>query len=142
MALVREPEIWSASVLDNVRFGRPEISVRAIHDALARLGGLNAQLRKADGLARELFHADAIDSAEAVVIAIARATVSSPGLLVLDGTLDRLADDEAQSLIDALTARDVPWTLIVRTRMSLAGSPVMGAQDARRASLPAGRVTR
>lgn len=120
IALVRQPEIWPASVLDNIRFGRPEITVKAVHDALDRIGALDRLLAAPGGLSRQLVHADALDAAEAVTIALARATVAAPGLLLLDGTLDRLAPEEATPLLDALSAPEVPWTLVVRSRMELA----------------------
>lgn len=136
VALVREPEIWPATVLDNVRFGRPDVKVKDVHAALERIGALDRVLSAPGGFARPLMHADALDAADAVAIAIARAIVSPPGLLLLDGTLDRLAPEEAAPLLDALSAPDVPWTLVVRSRMELVLPRHASRIDARASRAP------
>lgn len=134
IALVREPDVWPATVLENVLFGRPELAVRDAQAALARLSHLDAVLAAPGGFGRRLIHADAIDGREAVAIAIARATVGRPGLLVLDGTLDRLAPEEAEAILAALVSDETPWTLVVRSRMALRAPAGVTTLDLRAAS--------
>ena len=47
---------------------------------------------------------------------LARAIVGRPGLLIVDGILDALADDEAAELMKTLCDRRQPWTLLVATK--------------------------
>ncbi len=129
MVLVGEPEIWPASRLDNVRFGRAHVSVRNVQDALRHVGALQSALSATGGLARGILVPAELDARERVALAVARAIVDAPGLVVLDGTLDCLSREEAATLIAALT-KDARWTLVVRTRMRLDVPAGMGSIEA------------
>ena len=49
---------------------------------------------------------------------IARAIVGRPSLLLIDGLIDALPDEEALDIMEPLTRPDQPWTLMVITGRS------------------------
>ena len=49
------------------------------------------------------------------LLCLARGLAGQPRLLLVDGLLDSLADDELETAISSLTAADRTWTLIIST---------------------------
>lgn len=119
LCLVRAPEIWPTSVLENVRFGRSEITAIEVRRALVAVGAHDSLVHGPAGLTRRLTSAEDLDAADAVSIVLARAILARPGLLMLDGTLDRLSPSEAVDVCAKLASLDPSPTLVVRSRMPL-----------------------
>jgi len=117
VALVRNVELFSATIVDNVRLGREHLSLDEVTAALDAVGLLDELLALADGLNTVLQpHGRPLSHRQACRLMIARAIVGRPRLLVLDGALDQI-DREAERarLIPVLFADDAPWTLICIT---------------------------
>ena len=49
------------------------------------------------------------------ILGIARAIAGRPGLLLIDGVLDSLADDELEKVLQVLMHEERPWTLVIAT---------------------------
>ena len=47
------------------------------------------------------------------LVCIARSVVSRPGLLLIDGTLDQLPDEQLMPLLNYLFDEAMPWTLVI-----------------------------
>ena len=69
-----------------------------------------------DGLQTRLTSSGApLASNQVRLLILARAIAGRPNLLLIDGVLDSLADDEAEMVLDYLLLEHQPWTLVVAT---------------------------
>lgn len=116
--LLRAPELFSGSVLENLTLGTDRFTAAEAWDALVR-----ARLPHHEALRLDddpgANGADLPDEVR-VSLAIARAVLHAPRLIVVDRMLDHLAPAEAVSMLSAL--RDPRWTLVLLTR-----SPALAA---------------
>ncbi|TXL78748.1 ATP-binding cassette domain-containing protein [Vineibacter terrae] len=121
MAIVpQEPVLFSASALDNIRYGRPEASdaeVRAAAETAHALGFLEALPQ---GLATFLGERGVrLSGGQRQRIAIARAILRDPDVLLLDeatSALDAESELAVQTALDRLTRNRT--TLIVAHRLA------------------------
>ena len=100
-------QLFDASLLENIRFGRPEASVDDVHLALTELGldewaeGLPLGLDTAVGQRGE-----SLSAGERQLVAIVRAYLADPDLLVLDeatSAVDPSTEVRVQRALDSLT---------------------------------------
>lgn len=115
IALVREPELISGSIQQNLAFGRT-LGYEEINTALAAVGlqewvaalpqGSNTQLMQ-DGKPLTL--------EQCARLCLARAIASKPSLLMIDKTLDRLPAETALKILGYLVQPGQPWTLLLAT---------------------------
>lgn len=114
--------LFDATVADNVRYGRPGMTDDEVADAFADLGldawvaGLPAGVRTAVGQRGE-----SLSAGERQLVAVARAYVADPDLLVLDEATSAVDPATEQRLIRALdTLTDGRTTLTIAHRLSTA----------------------
>jgi ABC-type bacteriocin/lantibiotic exporter with double-glycine peptidase domain len=116
IALVRGCEAFEGSVWENIRLGRPDISASDARQALADVGLLNQVLRLPDQLDTHLSDFGfPLTPSQARKLMLARACAGKPGLLLIDGALDALPDEEARRLMSWLCRAEHPWSLLVAT---------------------------
>jgi len=122
VALVRDIEIFSGTLEENVHLERPSISTSDVREALDWVGLIDELLRLPDGLNTHLVESGfPLTSNQARKLMLARAIVGRPRLLLVDGIIDVFSDDEADRLTRMLVDPDRLWTLIMVTgRQSLA----------------------
>lgn len=84
-------ELIDASLLDNLRLGKPDLSRSEAQAVLSKVG-LETQLQHlSDGLDTRLkFNGSPFSNAEAYRLMLARALVMQPRFLILDGVLDQI----------------------------------------------------
>lgn len=116
-ALVSEGDVIWDTVERNVSMNRPGMGLQQIHEALAQVGLLEEILSLPDGLQTILVGGGApLTGTQAVRLALARAIVGRPRLLIVDGVLDQIREP---ALLDwicrTLFVPDAPWTLVCIT---------------------------
>ena len=99
----QDPVIFAASVLENVRYGRPEASDAEVREALAQAYALDFAERLPEGLATSLGERGVkLSGGQRQRIAIARAILADRAVLLLD---------EATSALDAESEKAVQLAL-------------------------------
>ncbi|MBW2426510.1 MAG: ABC transporter ATP-binding protein [Deltaproteobacteria bacterium] len=140
-ALVREPEIFSGTIRDNIRVGRLEFGNEEILGALDAVGLLEAVRAMPDGIETRLStDGRPLSQVQVDRLMLARALVNRPQLLLVDRALDNLDDDARRRICDLLFDDAAPWTLVVVsgredvlarcTRRLRLGSPEVWREDA------------
>ncbi|WP_145198613.1 peptidase domain-containing ABC transporter [Thalassoglobus polymorphus] len=114
VSLVRNIEVFEGTIAENIHLKRPEVLIHDVRDALLKVGLLDKVLALRDGLGTEISE-DGYPLSESQLkkLMIARGIVNSPSLLLIDGLLDELPDDDVQLISEVLFADSAPWTLIV-----------------------------
>ncbi len=115
VSLVREPEIFEASLFENLRLGLDTCDSSSARAVLSKVGLLENVLELPDGLHTPLQTGGLpLSPGQRVQLVLARALLRQPKLLILDESLDWLDDlPEREMLLETLFDADAPWTLIV-----------------------------
>ncbi|MEW2296127.1 thiol reductant ABC exporter subunit CydD [Streptomyces sp. NPDC006743] len=101
----QRPHLFAMSLADNVRLGRPDAGPEEVWQALAAAGAADFVAALPDGPATPLGDGGAVLSAgERQRIALARALLRKPSLLLLDEPTARLDGETEQRVLDALRA--------------------------------------
>ena len=111
--VAQEPVIFAASVLDNVRYGRPEATEGEVRDALEMANALEFVMQVPEGLQAPLGERGVkLSGGQRQRIAIARAILADRAILLLD---------EATSSLDAQSEKAVQLALerLMRGRTTL-----------------------
>lgn len=110
-------EAFAGTILDNVRLGRPEVSLLDVRQALETVCLMQDIQTLPQGLHTPLNTGGApLSDGQTKRLMLARALASKPRLLLLDESLDLLDPPAKRSTLAALCDRNVPWTLIIVTR--------------------------
>jgi putative ABC transport system ATP-binding protein len=116
IAVVKGIETIQASILENIRMGRPEVSLADVRDALHRVGLEKRILNFPDGLDTVLWTGGTpLSLGQANRLMLARAIVGKPRLLILDETLDHMDTEIRESVLPAIFDRANPWTVLIVT---------------------------
>jgi ABC-type bacteriocin/lantibiotic exporter with double-glycine peptidase domain len=115
--VLRSQDILSASLMDNLRLGRPDITLGQVQSALTEVGLLTDVLAMPDGLSTKLVTGGLpLSSRQRNRLLIARALLHRPRLLVIDEFLDGMDPENTTHLVDLVMASERPWTLLLATR--------------------------
>ncbi len=107
-------EIFEATVEDNVSLCRSGIGPAEVMRALERVGAADEVQALPLGLRTPLVsEGRGLPQMLRIRLLLARAMVGRPRLLLLDETLATAEPAARHALIHTLTARDVPWTLVI-----------------------------
>lgn len=116
VSLVRDVEVFHGSVAENVHLARPEVTADAVRDALSLVGLLDGVLRLPDGIETILTSAGRpLTDNQLRRLMLARAMVGRPGLLLIDGVLDTLPDEDTEELMRMVCDPRQSWTLVIVT---------------------------
>jgi ATP-binding cassette subfamily B protein len=118
--VTQDPVIFAASVLENVRYGRPEASDAQVRSALEGAFALDFVERLADGIHTQLGERGVkLSGGQRQRIAIARAILADRAILLLDeatSALDAESEKAVQQALEALM-RD-RTTLVIAHRLA------------------------
>lgn len=114
--LVSEPEIFQGTIEENLSVGAPSASYAKLRQALVDADLADEIDALPLGLQTPLItNGVPLSRTQRVRLTIARATLASPRLLIIDGALDALPDESAERILRSLSGDAKPWTLIVVT---------------------------
>jgi len=122
VSLVRRGEIFHGTLEENIHLHRATVTSADVRYALEQVGLYDQVLRLPDGFDTKL-DADGVplSGTQVDLLCLARAIAGRPRLLLVDGLLDALSDEELEVVMDSLLRRDRPWSLVIATgRKSLA----------------------
>jgi len=112
--LLRDIEIHTGSILDNVRVARPSASIVEVETALARVGLADVIERLPEGYRTKLGPSGRpLSSGHARQLMLARALVARPRLLAVDDEMAHFDSEAAERVMEVLFDRAAPWSLIV-----------------------------
>jgi len=115
--VLRSQDILSATLMDNLRLGRPDITLGQVQTALTEVGLLTDVLAMPEGLSTKLVTGGLpLSSRQRNRLLIARALLHRPRLLVIDEFLDGMDGTSTCQLVDLVMASERPWTLLLATR--------------------------
>ncbi|WP_435132654.1 peptidase domain-containing ABC transporter [Formosa sp. A9] len=108
---------FEGTILENITFGRKDISIGYLNEVLENLGLLAFVKTQPKGLNTILYpEGQQIPFTVSKRILLARAIVHQPKLLLLKDPLEYLENEEAERLIKYLTAKERPWALVVSSQ--------------------------
>jgi putative ABC transport system ATP-binding protein len=117
VTLIRGTDLVHGSIADNVRLGRPDVSIYDVNAALSDVGLLQDILDLPDGIHSTLLAGGLpLSSRQRIRLLIARAIVSRPRLLLLDEVLDGLDQNALAELSSILLDPVRDWTVLISTR--------------------------
>lgn len=116
IAVIGHNEIIEESILENIRLSRPEITVTQVRNLLNRLQLMSEITQFPAGLYTQLSPSGSpLSSSQVKHLMIARAVISNPGLLIIDGLLDDWHNFGSSEAKQILFSENAPWTLLILT---------------------------
>ena len=108
---------FEGSILENITFGRKNISQEYLHTVLKELGLLTFIKQQPNGI-NTILHSEGLQIPFTVSkrIILARAIIHRPKLLLLKDPLEHFELAEARQIINYLTAKERPWALVISSR--------------------------
>lgn len=109
-----EETTFEGSIRENVTFGNEEISDEAIYTTFQHLGLIDFLKQQTLGLNTILIpEGKQIAYTTTKKLVLARAIVKQPKVLILENPLDLFEEQEANQIIDYLSLKTHPWSLII-----------------------------
>ncbi|MDP1596247.1 MAG: ATP-binding cassette domain-containing protein [Methylotenera sp.] len=110
-------EVIDGTIIENIVLDRKDIPLNNVNLILGELGLLDDFSCLEDGLETQLTAFGApLSTTQLQRLMLARAIVGNPNLLIIDGLLDNLTEQELNSVLRLLKAHHAYWMLIVATR--------------------------
>ena len=137
VALVHRAEVIPATVLENLSLSRLNVTEEDAFEALRAVGLLEEVLALPEGVNTALSHHGSPLQPERILrLALARAIVGRPRLLLLHEVFDHIDPSLVPAVADHLLKPGSPWTAVISTQ-----NPVVLAHCNRICRLEAGRLS-
>lgn len=109
-----EQNPFEGSILENISFGNPEVSIARINQVIKIVGLQDFVRTQANGLQTQLFpEGQKIPHTISKRILLARAFVHNPKVLLLKDALEHFEEKEGKEIMTYLASPERPWTLVV-----------------------------
>lgn len=111
--VLQTPHLFSGTILENLRYGKPDATIDEINNALRRVSADGVVAKAENGLETNVGEGgDLLSTGEKQLISFARAIVADPKILILD---------EATASIDTLTEQNIQKAIseVIRGRTSI-----------------------
>ena len=111
--VLQTPHLFSGTILENLRYGKPDATIDEINNALRRVSADGVVAKAENGLDTNVGEGgDLLSTGEKQLISFARAIVADPKILILD---------EATASIDTLTVQNIQKAIseVIRGRTSI-----------------------
>lgn len=111
--VLQTPHLFSGTILENLRYGKPDATIEEINEALRRVSADGVVAKAENGLDTNVGEGgDLLSTGEKQLISFARAIVADPKILILD---------EATASIDTLTEQNIQKAIseVIRGRTSI-----------------------
>lgn len=116
VALVRKSEIFNGTLEENIHLHRANVTSADVRHALELVDLHDHVLRLSSGFDTPLNSDGApLSETQRDLLCLARAMAGKPRLLLVDGLLDGLSDEELETAISGLLNGDRQWTLLIAT---------------------------
>lgn len=116
ISLIRDIEIFEGSVDENIRMGRPDIGSDEVNSVIDQVNLQKTISGLADGLVTTVSVSGyPLSQGEAIRLVLARALIAKPGILFVDGLLDRLSDGDTLDVLKCLNKFQSSTTIVVST---------------------------
>lgn len=141
VALVRRAEVFHGTLEENVHLHRADVTSANVRHALESVGIYDHVLQQSDGFDTRLTGDGApLSDGQIDLLCLARGIAGRPRLLLIDGVLDGLSDEELDQALSVVLAENRPWTVIIATgRRSIAErcQSVVALKSKRNPNVPA-----
>lgn len=116
IGFVRDIEIFAGTIDENIRLGREGIGSHQVNQVVNSLG-LNTTIAELPGgfLTHVNISGHPLSPGQAIRLTLARALAFKPGLLIVDGLLDRLSDVDADDVLYRLKQLTEETTIVIAT---------------------------
>lgn len=119
IALVRDVDFFHGTIEENVTLSKKALPTAQVREALRMAGVLEDVYALPNGLQTFLKgQAEPLSRGQAVRLAIARAILMEPRLVIIDGILDGIDESTVGQLISELTGPTASWSLLILTHES------------------------
>jgi len=116
ISLVKEIELFEGTVDENLRMGRENVGSAQANEIVSRLGFRTTLAALSDGFNTRLsILGYPLSQGQAIRLILARALIAKPGILFIDGLLDRLSDDDTEEVLAKLETFKMETTILVST---------------------------
>ena len=108
-----QEQLFEGTIFENISMGRPNATIENVKWALEGLGladFIKTQPQGYDTILEPL--GKSLPKSTTQKLLVARSIADRPRLLLLEDALEHLENNEKRSIIDFLTAKDKPWTLV------------------------------
>lgn len=116
IVFTRDLDLFKGSIVENIVMGRPGIKSEDLLWALT-FTELDKELENLPNGLETIVEESGKDftPSQRLRILLARAIVTRPSLLILDGAMHEIPDDIRKSILQRLTSGDFSWTLVIIT---------------------------
>lgn len=105
---------FEGTILENITCNNPDITMDMVTDILNKVQLTEVIKNLPNGLETQLFpEGKQINSSVAQKIVLARCLIQQPRVLFLEDPVDKSDEESTKEIIDYLTNKHAPWTLIV-----------------------------
>lgn len=133
--VMQEPFLFSGTVMQNLKFGRPEATDEEVYEAARAVGAHDILSGLRDGYQTEVQErGEALSGGERQLVCFTRAMVADPGVLVLDeatSSVDTATELKIQEALDRLVRRRTSFVVAHRLSTVRNADQVLVIQNGR-----------